>query len=115
MIGTARWLAAVAVSAQIGCDDREIVRKKRGHAMPHDVRLWVAVKKKKRRSAPAAYAHDGRAGGRDRQRLEPRKHVISPRVGRRHAASANGWSGAVGGSSQRREPAKRGVGLGHEG
>src|SRR5579872_1024084 len=44
-------LIAVAVAAQIGCHDSEVLRQHRRDFVPHHVRLRIAVKKQKRRTA----------------------------------------------------------------
>jgi len=62
VIGQAAGLAAVAVAAQVGRDNGEIVREARGHEAPVVVRERIAVQEQDRRTRAADHATDRHLG-----------------------------------------------------
>ena len=53
MFRVGRRLAAVAIAAQIGNHQGELLREARRDLMPDDVILWISVDEQQRRSGPA--------------------------------------------------------------
>ena len=64
-IGAGRRFRAVAVAAQIGDDDGEVLGQARRHLAPHHMGLRVAVQQQQRRAAAAGHEVDRRARGLD--------------------------------------------------
>jgi hypothetical protein len=70
------WSAAfVAIAAQVGDDNREILRQAGRHLAPHHMRLRIPVEQQQRRPATACHQVDRRAGGLDLPLFEAGKEV----------------------------------------
>jgi hypothetical protein len=82
VVGRARRRAARAIAAQVRADDAEPVGERRGHAVPHELRLGEAVEQEDRRPVAAAPSRDGRLARIDERALE-----AVERDGLRHNAS----------------------------
>jgi hypothetical protein len=74
VITAAGGLIAVAVAAQVQTDDREMLGRHGSHAVPHDVRLGVAMQEQDRRPGAAATQVDRDPVRLDRLGREVRKH-----------------------------------------
>src|SRR3954447_4105375 len=84
MVLCAARTSASAVTAQIGADDREIMRQRRRHVSPHEMRLWEAVEKERRGARPAVPGEYRCFARGDFNRFEPVHHT-------RSSASAIPW------------------------
>jgi hypothetical protein len=70
VVGRARRRPARAIAAQVRADDAEPVGERRGHAVPHELRLGEAVEQEDRRALAAAPDGDGRLARIDERTLE---------------------------------------------
>ena len=58
VVAVGRGTIAAAVTAQVRCDDGEMARQRRRHAMPHGVRFGIAVNEQKWRPATSDACED---------------------------------------------------------
>jgi hypothetical protein len=84
-IGAGQRLRAVAIAAQIGRDDGEVLGQARRHLAPHRMGLRVAVQQQQRRAAAAGHQVDARARG-----LDPLPAKSGEEIGHRQAAVSGG-------------------------
>src|SRR5262249_31459086 len=63
VVSPARRLFGIAVAAQVGGDDGEILRQPWRNLMPGHVRERIAVHEQHRRAVAAVHGHDARAAG----------------------------------------------------
>jgi hypothetical protein len=77
VIRLGRRLAACAVPAKIGADDREFFRQGRRDATPHEMRLRKAVQKQQRPAAPRATDEDRRLADVNDRCLKSAEHRTS--------------------------------------
>ena len=76
VIRPAAGLPAVAVAAQVGTDDREVLREPRRDQVPRHQRQWIPVQQEHRRPAATVSEVDRALGiaGLDLDVLEPFEH-----------------------------------------
>jgi hypothetical protein len=79
VVGCAGRLAARAVAAQVGGDDREPLSERGGHPVPHEVGLRDAVQQQDRRPVATQPAMDRGAAHGDVELLEPLEHPYHAR------------------------------------
>ena len=72
-----RGLAAVPVASQVRRDNRIPPCQRRGHLVPHHMRLRVPVKQQDRRAAPSPHEVDDRFRGLNPFAMEPLEHGAS--------------------------------------
>jgi len=74
-IGPGRRLRTVAVAAQVGDHQREVLRQSRRHLAPHHMRLRIAVQQEQRRPAATRHQVDFGTGGGDAALCKPGKEI----------------------------------------
>src|SRR5579864_3493026 len=77
MVIAVGWLAAVSISAEIGCHDGKSFGQLRGHVTPFNVRLRIAVQEQQRRPASRGDKIDRGARGLGCKVFESRKKIGS--------------------------------------
>ena len=82
VIVAARRLLRVAVAAQVGADDGEVLRQPRRELVPGRVRERIAVHQQQRRPAAAMHRDDARAGGLDVGAREAFEHAAPVHLGK---------------------------------
>ena len=83
MIGHRRRYGAFAITAQISCNDGELLGKRRGNPMPHDKALGKTVQQQQRRAAAADNSRYLGAGNGDSLAFELWEKIRRRRHGRR--------------------------------
>lgn len=76
VVGRRGRLAAGAIAAQAGADDRKLLRQRRRNAMPHQVRLGKAVQQPQRPPRPLAPGKDRCLPDIDLAGLESVEHAV---------------------------------------
>jgi hypothetical protein len=71
------WAGAIAVPAQVGGDDREMLRESIGDLVPGDMRQRIAVEQEQRRPVAAFDVVDPGPGCLEIAGSEPPEHRIS--------------------------------------
>src|SRR5262249_15041969 len=89
VVGAAIGSRAVAVAAQIGCDNGEFLRQTRRDLVPRDVRQRIAVQQKKRGTGAALARIDARAAPVDLRVFEAvEQHAIYVRARMRNCRAS---------------------------